>query len=1018
LHVSGFGAKLLCELSVEFKPFYQMDTALPDARDLIALARERVQGGPAPTWVKPFPYDAAFEPKIRGPLTYLLIEQQVHAEIRQTFVQTAVRLETMKSVQEQSQWRMIFEPQTQSVVLHSIKIRRGQSETEHLSLDRIKFLQREAGLHGLVIDGWITLLLLLEDVAAGDILEWSYTLTHHPRLLAEFVDCIFALPQGAELGSYHFLIHHHERRVLKWMASSEEFTPTIQPEGQEIQCRWSGEKLSSPAAEPCTPSWQLDFPWIQVSDCPDWQTVARAVQLAWKEDARGEGLAKLIEEIKNFAPDLPARINRAVELAQDGFRYLSVNLELGGQIPAPTEMVIRRRYGDCKDMAFLLVRLLRELGISARPVLVNAVWRRAIANFLPSARVFNHAVVEFEFENEKRWVDATLKFQGGGALKRQVMDFGFGLPVDPESAELVAVPNVSLPAGSFELKESFILDTAGNSSFVAVVVKAQGFYANALRFEFANDGLEAAAKKRLQICANRFSNAKRIGELQYRDERESNEFLLAEVFEISGFLKRDAPDKSCFFLIPSDALGVTLMRPSPAPRRNAFALPFPCHCVHTVEVICSGLKTPTMGPYEANYAFFNFSRRTRGRMGFFTLTFSCTTKVDAVPAEKLPYHRKEVESVWSDNMLRFRLPLGCARVQKPSDFGALPGSAATPPVLEALGGRTTAPGNLAGHPAKEGMTETPEQEWTTATTSPVAFIDPTDATAEAPRPFLPPQPLSTHRRHGFRHKRMNDKCWLSLLMLFGALLALFVGVAFASSPASHTLAGLFFLFAMPMELCSVALAVVGWIECARQPERYWQGKTIAAILIVLSLSFGLAIAPLLVRAFSVAMSRTRARSQMRAGRAELLDFKALGFVFHYPGAPWTQVDTSRLDPHRALALRRDGPISFIVSTTRLSPQDLNPMDGLISSIKATMKRDAFAYHLIKEGNVTRRGIPGWQMEMTASTQGHNNYYIDWVAVTNGFGYMLSAWARTESESQLKADADELFSDFELTEPQR
>jgi len=39
---------------------------------------------------------------------------------------------------------------------------------------------------------------------------------------------------------------------------------------------------------------------------------------------------------------------------------LSVNLELGGQIPAPTETVIRRRYGDCKDLAFLLVRLLRR----------------------------------------------------------------------------------------------------------------------------------------------------------------------------------------------------------------------------------------------------------------------------------------------------------------------------------------------------------------------------------------------------------------------------------------------------------------------------------------------------------------------------------------------------------------------------------------------------------------------------------------------------------------------------------
>jgi hypothetical protein len=754
-----------------------MDTALPDLRNLILLARERVQVGPPPDWLTPCPYDADFEPNIRGPLTYLLIEQQVHAELHQTYVQTAVRLETMKSVQEQSQWRIVFEPQTQSVVLHSLKVRRGASETEHFSLDRIQFLQQEAGLKGFVIDGWITLLLLVEDVAPGDILVWSYTLTHHPRLLPEFVDCIFALPQGSEVGKYHFLIRHHERRVLKWKASPRDLAPTIHPKGAEIHCCWSGEKFSSPIAEEYTPGWQLDFPWIQASDCPDWQTVARAVQSTWKEETAGDGLAKLIEEIKNFAPDLLARITRAIELAQDGFRYLSVNLELGGQIPAPAETVVRRRFGDCKDMAFLLVRLLRGLGIAARPVLVNALWRRSVSNFLPSSRVFNHAVVEFEVENEKRWVDVTQKFQGGGALRRQVMDFGYGLPIDTATTDLAAVPKASLPSGAFELKESFILDTAGNSSYVAIVVKAQGFYANALRFEFANDGIEAVAKRRLQLCANRFSNAKRIGELRFRDERESNEFVLAEVFEIVGFLKREGTDKSCLFLIPNDLLGATLLRPSPAPRRNAFALPFPCHCIHTVEVICSALKTPTMAPYEVNYTFFNFSRRTHGRLGFFRLTFSCTTKVDSVPPEKVPHHRKEVESVWYANMLRFRLPLGCARVQHPSDFGALPGSTDTPPVIETLAARTTTAGTLVGQPTKEGVIETVAQEWTTGTTSPATFVDPIRATAEAPSLSSSSHHRNSHRRLGFRHKRMNDKCWLSLLMQVGAVLALLVAVS-------------------------------------------------------------------------------------------------------------------------------------------------------------------------------------------------------------------------------------------------
>src|ERR1700677_1290065 len=208
-----------------------MDTELPDIRELTALARHRVQVGPPPDWILPCPYHMEFEPKLRGSLTYLLTEQQVHAELHQTYLRSALRLETMSSVQELSQWRVEFEPRTQSVVLHSLKIRRGAVETEHLALDRIQFLQRESGLKGLVIGGWITLLLVLDDVSPGDTLEWSYTLTNHPRLLPEFVQCFFTLPPGVEVGKYNFVVCHGEKRAVKWKSSQKDLAPTIKSEG-------------------------------------------------------------------------------------------------------------------------------------------------------------------------------------------------------------------------------------------------------------------------------------------------------------------------------------------------------------------------------------------------------------------------------------------------------------------------------------------------------------------------------------------------------------------------------------------------------------------------------------------------------------------------------------------------------------------------------------------------------------------------------------------------------------------
>src|SRR5580658_8819436 len=105
-----------------------METELADVQELTALARERVRAGPPPGWITPCPYHIEFEPKIRGPLTYLLIENQVHAELHETYVRSVLRLETINSVQQLSQWSIEFEPRTQSVVLHSLKIRRGAIE--------------------------------------------------------------------------------------------------------------------------------------------------------------------------------------------------------------------------------------------------------------------------------------------------------------------------------------------------------------------------------------------------------------------------------------------------------------------------------------------------------------------------------------------------------------------------------------------------------------------------------------------------------------------------------------------------------------------------------------------------------------------------------------------------------------------------------------------------------------------------------------------------------------------------
>src|SRR5215469_4236528 len=125
-----------------------MATNPTNPQDLIAIARERVRVGPPPDWKVPCYQDGSFAKKPVGPITYLLIDNQVHVETRQIFHRWVMRLETQEAVQHKAQWRVQFEPQTQSLILHSVKTRRGDAEVEHASLEKLQFLQREAGLEG------------------------------------------------------------------------------------------------------------------------------------------------------------------------------------------------------------------------------------------------------------------------------------------------------------------------------------------------------------------------------------------------------------------------------------------------------------------------------------------------------------------------------------------------------------------------------------------------------------------------------------------------------------------------------------------------------------------------------------------------------------------------------------------------------------------------------------------------------------------------------------------------------
>lgn len=652
---------------VDAKPLQSADT--------YTAARQKLSIGPVPAWVTSCQADYNFTAKpskIPPQTTPLLWNVQTDVESNATHFHVALRLENMQAVQQQSQWRLEFEPNTQSITLHWIKIRRGTTETDHTNLDKIRLLQREAGLEGFVIDGFFTALLVLEDVRPGDVLEYCFTRETQQRLLPENRFAFFHLPPSVAIGKVLLILHFKESRPMKWKCSGPNFHPVEKREQGMITWRWERENFGVAELEPEIPPWYLPFPWAQVSDCADWGVVARAVINAWDDVVKDSSVNELVEEICSQESEPLLRVERAIRLVQDEFRYLSIKLEHGGHIPTPPDSVARRRFGDCKDLSLLLVQVLRGLGVSAHPVLVSNAMRRTISGLLPAPQVFDHAIVQYEIQGEVRWVDPTIKNQGGGPLKRVLPNYRYGLVLQDSSSELVQPPSASVTPGTYRIRENILLDTTGAFSYVAIVTTAEGSEAENLRQQFAAVPIDEIARQRLQHCANRYGQAQRVEELKHRDDRDTNEFHIAEIYQINGFLRPSAQPGCCDFYLPPNLSNGLLRLPEQHVRRDPFVLPQPASFIHFFDIQGGGFQQASPPKSKIESPLLRFNRQIRAMPGFCTINLTLEILDEVMMGYQHEEYARRVQQVREESSFKITLPLGNSGAGRNRVFGALP----------------------------------------------------------------------------------------------------------------------------------------------------------------------------------------------------------------------------------------------------------------------------------------------------------------------------------------------------------
>jgi len=416
-----------------------------------------------------------------------------------------------------------FDPSYQKVLLHAFAVWRDGRRLDRLADARIELLRREAGLENESIDGRKTLLVILNDVRVGDVVEISYSVVGHNPVHGSSHDGAMDLAFDMPVDRLFASVTSRSARRLHVQAVRIEGIPSIRDEGS-VQ-RWQLERHDVAAIQPeeGTPSDYAVYPRLDYSDDADWHEVADWGTKLFKVDTTlGPDLEHRIDAWRASGLQGRALVSAALSLVQDDVRYFSASLGENSHRPKAPARTWADRAGDCKDKTALLVAILQRLGFDAKPALVSSSAHNSLHDMLPGHDVFDHAIVRLQLDGRTWWLDGTMTSQSTRLDTRLAPAVDWALVVAPDTQALEAVqpPSINEPLVTYD----HVWDTSDLSkpAHLHLTVTTRGGAAESFRSTIASGHLAELVDAITGHYRTRFRDYHQVGEAVVQDDRAEN----------------------------------------------------------------------------------------------------------------------------------------------------------------------------------------------------------------------------------------------------------------------------------------------------------------------------------------------------------------------------------------------------------------------------------------------------------------------------------------------------------------
>jgi hypothetical protein len=180
---------------------------------------------------------------------------------------------------------------------------------------------------------------------------------------------------------------------------------------------------------------------------------------------------------KNLVKDATSdreKIRIVYQYMQNNFRYVSIQLGIGGNKPLPASFTDDKKYGDCKGLSNYVHAVLKTLGIKSHMVLINRQANDESEDPDFSINRFNHAILYVPEGKEGIWLECTSKTLPFGMLDNSTQNKN-ALVIMDDGGVLMPTPISRAEENLFTVKTTIQLEESGSGNCVSNI-QATGLF--------------------------------------------------------------------------------------------------------------------------------------------------------------------------------------------------------------------------------------------------------------------------------------------------------------------------------------------------------------------------------------------------------------------------------------------------------------------------------------------------------------------------------------------------------------